>query len=90
MLIASRLRDGLTVFLAADGAWVTAIAQGLIARTGVQAASLLGAGADAATRNVVVNPYLIAVIDGAGGRRPRDWREAIRAFGPTVETHVTA
>jgi hypothetical protein len=90
MVIANRLRDGLTVFLGPDGAWVTAIAQGQVARTEAQAASLLGAGADAAVRNVVVNPYLIVVVEGAEGRRPRDWREAIRAFGPTVDPGVVA
>jgi hypothetical protein len=85
MVIANRLRDGLTVFLAADGTWVQAIDQGAVATDAAQAARLLEAGAAAAARNIVVGPYLIATTEDAAGRRPLEWREAIRAFGPTAE-----
>jgi hypothetical protein len=90
MLIANRLRDGLTVFLAADGGWVAAIADGAVARDAAQAASLLQQGEAAARQNVVVGPYLIAIGEEDGDRRPLEWREAIRAFGPTVETRASS
>lgn len=86
MVIANRLRDGFTVFLAADGGWSDGIAAGAVARTAEAAAALLQAAEDAARRNVVVGPYLIAIEETPAGRRPVEWREAIRAFGPTVET----
>jgi hypothetical protein len=86
MLIANRLRDGFTVFLAADGSWVDDIAAGAVAHTSEEAAALLQVAEEAARRNVVVGPYLIAVDETPTGPRPVEWREAIRAFGPTVET----
>ena len=41
VVIANRLRDGFTVFLGADGAWVQAIDHGAVARDAAQAAALL-------------------------------------------------
>jgi hypothetical protein len=90
MVIANRLRDGFTVFLAAGQGdawqWVESIAEGTLARNDEQARALLARGEADARRNVVVGPYLIKVIETDGQRRPSEWREAIRAFGPTVET----
>lgn len=88
MVIANRLRDGLTVFLAAGDTWVESIADGVVARDAAAAARLLQAAEAEAARNVVIGPYLIAIAEEANGRRPLEWREAIRAFGPTVETRV--
>jgi hypothetical protein len=84
MIIANRLRDGLTVFLGAGGQWVVSIRRGAVAHTDAEAARLLAMAADAAARNVVVNPYLIAVRVLADGPVPVEWREAIRASGPTI------
>jgi Protein of unknown function (DUF2849) len=89
MVIANRLRDGFTVFLAPGDVWVEAIADGAIAGTDEEAQALLARGELAAKRNIVVAPYLIPVIVTDGERRPKEWREAIRAFGPTVETGRT-
>ena len=86
MVIANRLRDGFTVFLGEGDAWVTFIGDGLVVGTADAAAALLEAANAAAARNIVVSPYLIAVTEDGCGRRPVDWRESIRAFGPTVGT----
>ena len=86
MVIANRLRDGLTVFLAADGTWVDAIEDGVVAGDNPTAEALLARAEASAARNVVVAPYLIRVSGADGGRRPVEWRESIRAFGPTVAT----
>ncbi len=86
MIIANRLRDGLTVFLGAGNHWVDSIGQGLIARSADEASRLLDAAQAAAACNVVVNPYLIAIDEGDRNPSPLEWREAIRAFGPTVES----
>lgn len=88
MVIANRLRDGFTVFLGVGGAWVEAIDDGAVARDATQAAALLQEAEAAVKRNVVVGPSLIAIIEDGARRRPVEWREAIRAFGPTVETRA--
>ncbi len=90
MLIANHLRDGLTVFLAAEGGWSESIDRGLVARSTAEAAELLRAADLAVTRNIVVGPYLIEITESSAGRRPLAWRESIRAFGPTAETATTA
>jgi hypothetical protein len=86
MIIANRLRDGLTVFRAPDGSWVEAIAAGAIARTSEDAQAMLSAAEADAQRNLVVGPYLIDVTQESGTPQPLSWRETIRANGPTVET----
>lgn len=83
MVIANRLRDGLTVFLAPGERWSEAIGEGMVARDASGAAALLAIAERQAAQNLVVGPYLIEV---GADRRPLAWREAIRAFGPTVET----
>ena len=88
MLLANWLTDGRVVFLAADGSWVDDIAAGAFSTAPEAAERLLAVGRDAEARNLVVEPYLIAVRDAAGQRRPVDWREAIRAAGPTVRTDL--
>jgi hypothetical protein len=85
MIIANRLRDGLTVFLAAGGAWVDSIQQGQLASAAEDAQRLLQGAEGAAAGNIVVAPYLIEVREQNGLRTPVAWRETIRAFGPTVE-----
>lgn len=85
MVIANRLRDGCTVFLGAGSQWVVSIRRAALAQSAEDAARLLTIAEDAARRNVVVNPYLIVVHAGAAGPMPLEWRETIRAFGPTVE-----
>jgi hypothetical protein len=89
MVIANRLRDGLTVFLGDGDIWVESIGDGIVAQNADAAAALLRTAEVAADRNVVVSPYLIAIREGDRGRSPIEWREAIRAFGPTVETGRT-
>ncbi len=86
MIIANRLRDGLTVFRGADGTWVESIGAGALAQSPDEAQRLLAAAAADAARNLVVDPYLIAITVTERGPRPVSWREVIRAFGPTVET----
>ncbi|MEO8223976.1 MAG: DUF2849 domain-containing protein [Gammaproteobacteria bacterium] len=86
MVVASRLTDGRTVFLAADGGWVEDIAAGAVAADTDAAERLLGFAVLAEARNTVVEPYLIAIHRNAGLRQPVSFREAIRAAGPTVRT----
>lgn len=84
MVLASRLADGRVVFLAADGDWVEHIAAGALATDPASGERLLAMARADESQSRVVEPYLIAVRDEAGRRQPVEWREVIRATGPTV------
>ena len=56
MLIANALRDGLVVFLAENGRWVNAIADGALALDADQAKRLLDAAQQAEQRNEIIGP----------------------------------
>jgi hypothetical protein len=83
VITANRLKDGLVVFQAAGG-WSLDInrAERLEGKETV-AAALDRSKADAA-RNIVVDPYPIAVAITATGVTPTKLRERIRAEGPTT------
>jgi hypothetical protein len=89
MIIANRLRDGATVFLAANHDWEPAIAAGTLIDTEADAARLMAVAKQAETQCQVIDPQLIEVEIKDGQPRPTAIREAIRAFGPTVRTDLT-
>lgn len=84
VVLANRLTDGRSVFLARDGGWVEVLSRAERAASPAAAESLLARARAAEAANLVVDPYLVAVETGPAGDRPRDWREQIRASGPTV------
>jgi hypothetical protein len=87
IVIANNLADGSVVFLQADGQWSGDIGAGAIANSAVEADSLLEQANTAALANIVVDPYLIEVeVDANSSTKPRpsDYREYIRAYGPSV------
>lgn len=88
MVLASRLTDGRVVFLAPDGGWVEDIHRGQLAASPVEAEQLLALARKDEAANRVVEPYLVAVRVTDGDRRPVEWREVIRAAGPTVRTDL--
>lgn len=88
MVLASRLTDGRVVFLAPDGSWVEDIHGGQLAASPGEAEQLLARARGDEAANRVVEPYLIAVREHDGDRRPVEWREVIRAAGPTVRTDL--
>ncbi|MHA1113923.1 MAG: DUF2849 domain-containing protein [Alphaproteobacteria bacterium] len=82
---ANRLRDGVVVYLGADGRWGEKFASARIAGDAAGVAVLEGACADAVRGQTIVEPYLIEVkLSPAGQPTPIGWRETIRANGPTV------
>jgi sulfite reductase (NADPH) hemoprotein beta-component len=89
MIIANRLRDGVVVFFDAHGGWDPAIAAGVLTDSDAEAKRLFELAKRDEAQCVVIDPQLIEVIVEHGGRRPKEIREAIRAFGPTVRTDVT-
>jgi hypothetical protein len=90
MIIANRLNDGLVVFLAAEERWETDISAGVLIDAETDAARLLVIAKRHEGEAKVVDPQLIDVELRDGRPRPTEIREAIRAFGPTVRTDVTA
>ncbi|MCC5793439.1 MAG: DUF2849 domain-containing protein [Chromatiales bacterium] len=84
MVLASRLRDGRAAFLTREGNWSVDIASGAVADDPEQAAALLVRARQDEQRNLVVDPYLVDVRIIKGRPSPVDWRERIRAEGPTT------
>ena len=90
VVIASRLSDGVVVFLkeaATPGSadWVLQLDSAELANSDDRASELLAIGeADAEKTHVIVDPYLIDVVEEDGRLRPTKYREAIRALGPTI------
>ena len=83
IVIANRLSDGRTVYLAPRG-WSERIAEAETAADEAAREALLARGKRGIAENEVIDPYLIAVAEEAGGRVPLRWRERIRSRGPTV------
>ena len=78
----NRLRDGVVIYLAANGEWVTEVDQARLETT-AEGEAALQAALDAAVKG----NYLIdaAVIDTVpSGTKPARLREQIRAVGPTI------
>ena len=79
-LTGNRLRDGETVFWK-SGQWVERFADAQLFDADEAA---LAAEADAKTQQtIVVDPYLIDVIESEGLWAPLSFRERIRALGPS-------
>ena len=83
IVTANRLADGAVVFRTGAGGWSTRVDDAALFGAGAAAAALEAGQADA-RRQVVVGPYLAAAVAGPDGPRPVEFRERIRARGPTV------
>jgi hypothetical protein len=81
---ANRLRDGAVVFLRADGAWSTDVADSAVAGDADAAARLMAVATQAVADRLVVGPYLMEVSHDGGKINPLAYRERIRAFGPSI------
>ncbi|MFK7897606.1 MAG: DUF2849 domain-containing protein [Myxococcota bacterium] len=92
IVIASRLTDGIVVFLKSAGSaveWATRFEDAEVAADDARANELLTLGeADATASNSVVEPYLIDVEEQGGQLRPTKYREVIRCLGPTIRTDL--
>ena len=84
VITANRLTDGIVVYLTAAGDWSPAIADSLVCPDAdATAAAMVTAARAEAEDQHVVTPYEIDVTTD-GDIRPVRYREAIRAFGPSV------
>jgi sulfite reductase (NADPH) hemoprotein beta-component len=81
---ANRLGDGAPVYRTRFGQWSAEVKDAAVADNADVAEALLAETADDVTRALIVAPYLIDVECDAGGTRPANFRERIRAFGPTA------
>ena len=88
VVIANRLRDGLVVFLDAEGGWADYIEGARVAKSETEGEEIIAIAQRGADGNQVVDPQLIEVIEADGGLRPKKYREFIRAHGPTVRTDL--
>jgi len=87
VVTANRLTDGNVVYLAQDGSWTRAIADAEVADTDVTINTLLQRAADAEANQEIVGVYAIDVsIDGTSVK-PTNYKEVIRAKGPTTHTN---
>ena len=84
IITANRLSDGVVVFLDPRNRWVERLAQGGVWTDTDSAAEALSAAKDDEARDVVVEPYLIDVVDRNGAVAAKHLREVIRAAGPTI------
>lgn len=84
IVIANRLRDGAVVFLGNGAGWVESIDESRVVAEDAERA--LADAKDDEAACIVIDPYLIDVETVDGRLRPTVYREAIRAFGPSVRT----
>ena len=81
---ANRLTDGLVVYLTTGASWSEQLVDGHIAADDAAAERLLAVAKQAEEDRVVIDPYLIGVVEFDGVLRPKKYREYIRAMGPSV------
>jgi hypothetical protein len=84
VITASRLTDGVVVFLSADAGWVDRIDRAKIFEAKAATAQGLEQAKAGERQNLVVDIYAIEVSTKAGAVVPTKLREAIRARGPTI------
>lgn len=87
MIIASRLADGVVVFLTEDNTWSRSIVRGAVVDAGPEGERLLAVAKEQEARCIVTDPYLIDVELEDATPRPVSIRESIRAFGPTFRSY---
>lgn len=88
IVTANRLRDGLVVYLTADGDWSGRIGDAAGAMNEAGAEELMTSAKRSAAECRVVDPYLVEVEITPDGRQPVRHRESMRVSGPTVQTEL--
>jgi hypothetical protein len=85
IISANRLADGIVVYAGRDGSWSGRLSEAkvFVSQAEVEAGLLLAQ--NDAKRNLVVEPCVVDVIEGASGLRAVTLRETIRARGPTID-----
>ena len=84
ILTANLLADGHVVYLDANRDWSTWIESGQVASTDKAAEKLLKAADLGVADGVIIAPYLIEVVSAADSISPVEYREHLRANGPSI------
>jgi hypothetical protein len=85
VISANRLADGIVVYAGRTCAWTGRLGQAKIFTSKAEAEEgLLNAQNDVKC-NLVVEPFLVEVIEDANGLRAVTLRDSIRARGPTID-----
>ena len=87
IVTANLLSDGHVVYLDGDGAWSNWIQTGKIAKTEAAAKKLMAAAEMDVAGGVVVGPYLIEVARTGDTVSAVEYREHLRANGPSIHPH---
>jgi hypothetical protein len=90
IVTANHLTGGDVVYLTARNDWSRDIAAAFVAPNAEAAAAWLTEAEAQAARNIVVAPYLVPVDASTTPPRPIQFRERIRAAGPTTEQRPAA
>ena len=85
---ANRLADGAVVYLAQRDSWIEKIADARVLRTDAEASEGQQACENAMATNQVVEALLIEVLTKDGKPWPVEYREVIRASGPSNRTDL--
>ncbi len=88
VVTANDLKNGLAVFLKADGSWTGDVDQSAVAISDEDLAVLLKTGEEAEAANVVIGPYLVDIEQDGGKIKPIHLREYMRATGPSVREDI--
>ena len=84
IVTANTLATGHVVFLAADGNWVTALAQAATYADADAAEQGLALGRRDQERGLIVDAFITDKGPDKDGRPAMTLRDTIRAFGPTI------
>ncbi len=84
ILTANLLNEGMVVFLGKGGAWASSLESAQLAHSDDDVAQLEAQGGRAAQANLIVDPYLIEVEETGSMLSPVQFRERMRARGPSV------
>lgn len=90
VVTANDLKSGDVVYLTASAGWSRRIAEASVVANAEAGAALLAVAEAQAKMNVVVAPYLIPVDATVHPPQPVQYRERIRAEGPSTETRPAA
>lgn len=89
VLTANILNDGVVVYLAAGGAWTEVLPEARFLAEETEQTRLLQIAEQDVDRRIIVDPYLMDVLNSTDGPMPVSQRELIRATGPTIPTNFT-
>lgn len=88
IVTANDLASGDVVYLTATADWSRNIADAAVLANAAAGAGQLALAEAQARQNLIVAPYLVPVVPGSTSPRPVQFRELIRAEGPTTESRL--